>query len=521
MNAGVLRALLIILVFSATLIPRLLMIGAPPATDEGIYAFNSLMIYLNPPPGNLLPELGTLSLYQALMAWVFSYDINHLVLLRALDALVASIAGFMLYQVTSHESNSKLVGAVIAIIFLISLNDPVFIQYGFKNSIAAASLPLLAAIAIGQRAKGVVTTVWFAAGALVAIAVLLREPFAIFAIAGVLVVYVRAGFRAMCAYLLGGVLMGGLILLLMILMRGGYQNLIQSYADLALTFQQIAYQKHALLQSSVAAFAKNALSVLMLSVVSIYWVLLAGTIKPVYVYIMGFWLLLATAPLLEPLLKNGYPYHYASTMFGLAGLVSLGWRAYLETKTEYSRITIFIIFLAMLFLTPKITKFNGVYTQYTAQLGSKNAPINWPQSIVQQSNYLLIAEYIHTHSQGNPTVAINGSMLGVIPLAKAKPSSPELAHLSYRYIYSNQDKKSLRAEIKACPPEFIMLTNSSPFQDTKVLNKIVKSIPEYRLSTYIPPSKTRHYGSFDAAIYQWTAKSRDCHRNLLERRKLK
>lgn len=495
------------------------MIGAPPATDEGIYTFNALMIHLNPTPGYLLPELGTLSLYQALLAWVFSIEVNHLVLLRALDALVASIAGLMLYQVTSHESNSKLAGAVIAIIFLITLNDPVFIQYGFKNSIFAASLPLLAAIAIGQRATMHDMTAWLLSGALVSLAVLLREPFVVLAMAGTVAVYMRVGWRAVRAYMLGGFLIGGLILLLMVLMRGGYHNLIQSYADLALTFQEIAYQRQALFQSSIAAFVKNALSALVLSIVSIYWVVLAGAKKPEVFYRLAFWLLFALAPLLEPLLKNGYPYHYASTLFGLAGLVSLGWRAYSEANRECSRIQSFILILAVLFLIPKFGKFNGIYTQYTAQLGSKCASIGWPQSMVGQSNYLLIAEHIQTHSQGYPTVAINGSMLGVIPLAKAKPSNPELAHLSYRYIHINKDKKSLRAEIEACPPEFIMLTNSSPFHDTKVLNEIVRSIPEYRLSAYIPQSKARHYGSFDGLIYKWMAEPRGCHRNLQERRK--
>lgn len=517
MNVAVLRPALVMLVVCATLIPRLLMIGAPPATDEGIYAFNAWMIYLNPPPGNLLPELGTLSLYQALMAWVFSFDINHFVLLRALDALLASLAGLMLYQVTSFESNSKIAGAVIAIIFLITLNDPVFIQYGFKNSIFAASLPLLTAIAIGQRITPSNIPAWFSAGALVAMAVLLREPFAVLAATGIVVVYMKAGWKAVRAYVLGGALVGGLILLLMVLMRGGYHNLIQSYSDLALTFQEIGYQRLPLFKSSTVTFVNNAISILMLTAISIYWVVLAGAKKPEFFYRLGFWLMLAIAPLLEPLLKNGYPYHYASTLFGLAGVVALGWQAFLETKQEYWRPVIFILFLTILFLIPKFTKFNDIYSQYTAQFGSTNASTDWPLNIVGQSNYLLIAEHIHTHSQGNLTVAINGSMLGVIPLAKARPSRPELAHLSYRYIQINKDKERLKAEIEACPPEFITLTNSSPFHDTKVLSAIVKSIPEYQLSTYVPQSNARHYGNFDGAIYKWTGKSRDCHFNQQER----
>lgn len=492
------------------------MIGAPPATDEGIYAFNALMIYLNPPPGNVIPEFGTLSIYQTMLAWVFAFDVNHFILFRAIDALVASFAGLMLYLVASHESNSKPAGAVIAFIFLLTLNDPVFIQYGFKNSIFAASLPLLGAIAIGQRAKMYDMSAWFSAGALIAIAVLLREPFVIFVVLGVLVVFLKAGYSAMRAFILGVVITGGLLLLMMVLMRGGYQNLFQSYSDLALTYKEIAYQRKTLYQTSMTAFAKNALSALILSVASIYWIAFAGFKSPSFFYRFGFWLLLAIAPLLEPLLKNGYPYHYASTLFGLAGVVSLGWRAYFERIAQDSRLAIVIGALAILFLIPKIGKFSQIYEQYTDEWRGSIAKIGWPHVTVAQSNYLRIAEYIHSHSQGSATVAINGSMLGVIPLAKARPSSPELAHLSYQYIKDNKDKKRLKAKIESCPPEFIMLTNSSPFQDTKVLTAIIQSIPEYRLSTYIPQSKKRHYGSFDALIFKWMAKPRGCDRNQQE-----
>lgn len=513
MNAIGLRLALALLVVCATLIPRLLMLGAPPATDEGIFAFNALMIYLNPPPGNLLPDFGTLSLYSALLSWVFCFDINHLVSLRALDAVVATLAGWMFYQVISYESNNKIAGAVIAVIFLITLNDPVFIQYGFKNSIAAASLPLLAAIAIGQRITLNNSFGWFSVGGLVAIAVLLREPFAAIAIAGLFAVYFRAGWVGVRNYMLGGGLIGGVLLLAFILMRGGYHNLIKNYADLTLIYQGISYQKKALLESSSLAFTNNAMSALMLSMVAIYWILLASAKKPEFIFRLGFWLLLASTPLIEPLLKNGYPYHFATSLFGLAGVVALGWQAFSETRGERLKPTYLIVFFAILFLTPKFGKFNAIYTQYTAQLNTEKSSIHWPVSTVQQSNYLLIADHIHTQRQNNPTLAINGSMLGVIPLAKAKPSSPELAHLSYRFIHLHKDKNRLKLDIENCPPTFILLTNSSPFNDTKVLNAIVKSIPEYRLSAYIPTSNTRHYGSFDGAIYKWTGKPKSCHQN--------
>jgi hypothetical protein len=502
--------MLLLLVFCATLIPRLMMIGAPPATDEGIYAFNTLMIYLNPQPSNLLPELGTLSVYQALVAWVFSLEINQFVLLRALDALVASLAGLMLYHVTSYESKSKIAGAVIAIVFLITLNDPVFIQYGFKNSIFAANIPLLAAIGIGQRITPKEHFGWFSVGGLMAIAVLLREPFATFALVGLLAVMIKGGRVALRHYVFGGVVVGGLVLMTMLLMRGGYHQLFESYSDLALAYNEIGYQRLNLFKASSISFLKNAISVLLLFAVAIFCILRADLKHQANYRRLSFWLMLALVPLLEPLFKNGYPYHYASTLFGLAGVVALGWCVLSESNNKNCRLTMLVLFPIVFFLIPKLIKFNDIYTEYTAQLGKAHTSIDWPLKTVKQSNYLLIAQHIHGHSDGSPTVAINGSMLGVIPLAKAIPSNPELAHLSYRFIHIGKNKERLKAEIEECPPEFIMLTNSSPFNDTKLLHTIVRSIPEYQLSTYIPGSNVQHYGSFDGAIFKWMGKSKHC-----------
>lgn len=508
---------LVAIVICATLIPRLMLIGAPPATDEGIYAFNTLMIHMNPSPGAVLPDLGSLSLYQAMLAWVFSFDINHFVMLRLMDAVIASLAGIALYQVIKYESASKLAGAVIAVVFLLTMNDPVFIQYGNKNSIAAASLPLLTAIALGQRTEKPDKIRWLCVGALVAVSVLLREPFAVFSLAGLLVVYLRAGREATAAFAIGGGFAGGLILLAIVLMRGGYSNLIQSYADLSLVYEDISYQKYALLQSSPIAFANNATSILLLSAVSMILILYEARKNAVLYPRLGFWLLLAVVPLLEPLLKNGYPYHYASTLFGLAGLVALAWRVYSYNHSFSKKpYLVFVAFFAGVLLLPKFVKYSQTYSKYTSHFDAYNLLDDWPESTVKQSNYLMIAEHIRTEAKGKATVAINGSMLGVIPLAKARPSRPDLAHLSYSYLHNGKDANRLRSQIYECPPEFILLTNSSPFKDTKVLSGIVNSIPEYRLSTYIPPSYGRHYGSFDGAIFKWTGMPKPCRKIQIE-----
>ncbi len=221
--------LILITVFCATLIPRMLLIGGPPATDEGIYAFNALLVHLNPAPGGWLPDFGTLNLYPAMLSWVFGTDLNPFLLLRFADAIIAALAGVMLYRVLAHESGTPVAGACIAIACLLTLNDPVFVQYGFKNSIAAACLPMLLAISLGQQADQQRRAPWFWCGVLMAVAVMLREPFVILALAGTFAAWARGGLRNAAAYAVGGILASALILLAIIGLRGGLETLVQSY----------------------------------------------------------------------------------------------------------------------------------------------------------------------------------------------------------------------------------------------------------------------------------------------------
>lgn len=512
MNTRTLPWALLLAVFCATLIPRLLLLGGPPATDEGIYAYNAMMIYRNPPPGGLLPDFGTLNLYPALLSWVYAFDLNHFVLLRLADAVVAALAGVMLYRVLTLESGSRMAGALIAVGFLLTMNDPVFIQYGFKNSIAAASLPLLAAIWLGLHTQPINSKAWFWSGVLVALAVLLREPLVVLALAGTAAVLVRGGWRGAAAYAAGGIAASTAVLLAVIIMRGGAGSLLQSYVDAGQMYQGIAYQRQALLLSSPITFAANAAGALL--VAGVMTALLAGMMLRSGQASIGprllFWLALALLPLLEPLLKNGYPYHYATSLIGLAGVTTLGWHAMGHWRPQQrgwlAAVLIMLIFVSLL---PKLVKLADIHTRYPVALA------NWPATTLRQSNYLLIAEKIRNQAEADATLAINGSMLGVIPLAGLRPARPDLAHLSYQYLYTGNDPQRLRSLLYECPPDFIMLTGSSPFRDTRALFTVVRNMPEYVPAGYVPPSNAS-YGSFDGAIFKWQPAVNPCRRPVTE-----
>lgn len=515
MNLRATPILILITVFCATFIPRMLLIGGPPATDEGIYAYNALLIHLNPAPGWLLPDSGTLNLYPAMISWVFGTDLNPFLLLRFADAIIAALAGVMLYRVLAHESGSAIAGACIAIAFLLTLNDPVFVQYGFKNSIAAASLPMLFAIAIGQQADHHRRSPWFWCGVLMAVAVMLREPFVILAVAGTFAAWARGGLRNAIAYAVGGILTSALILLLVIGLRGGVEALVQSYFHAGQIVGGIEYQQGVLLQTTPVTFAKNAAGALLVSgsMLIVLAVQIMRSRAQGLPWRTAFWLALALLPLVEPLLKNGYPYHFATSLIGLSGLTALGWRTLRENPRQKTGILAMVLLLVFtVLLLPKLGKLAEVYGRYTRTLVAQSPLSQWPLSTIRQSNYLLIAETIRQQAGPGATLAINGSMLGVIPLSGLRPSRPDLAHLSYRYLETGNDPRRLQASLYECPPDFVMLTNSSPFRDTRALLAVVRSMPEYAPAGHVPLSDARSYGSFDGAIFKWMPADNPCRR---------
>lgn len=498
------------LLILTTLIPRVLLIGGPPTTDEGIYAFNAMMVHAYAEGHSLIPDVGSLSLYSSLLSGVFASEINPFILLRLIDAIFASCTGLLLYLVIDQAAGDKKFAFFLTSISIITYNDPVFIQYGFKNSIHAALLPLLAALFIARK-EIFSDFKWHYVGALTALAVLLREPFIIFAVLGAATLLIHSGRKAFIAYIVGGAVAGIFILTAIIFFRGGYSTLLSSYIDMGRMYAAIAYQKQSLTQSSLGTFVSNSAGMIFLAIVSAIAILMSAMSKLDLLKEAGFWILITAAPLLEPILKNGYPYHYGVCLIGLTGLIAYGYRVH----TRYLRGNTWIwggaISICFFLVLPKFIKLLDISKQYPVAQVLRSSSLSWPDKTISKSNYLLIAQVIKQRSvNALPTLSINGSMLGLIPLSATLPSHYSLSHLSYALLADQHGGADLRAKIYQCPPQFIVLTNSSPFRDASKLNSIIKSIHQYRQVAYITKSESRHYGHFDGLVYQWSAPLKEC-----------
>lgn len=500
-----------ILVILLTLTLRLLLIGGPPTTDEGIYAFNAFFIHLNQESNSLIPNKGLLSLYAIATSWIFNLDLNHLILLRLVDAIIASIAGLLLYITIKNECEDKKSGLLISLAFIYVMNDPVFIQYGYKNSIVFASVPLLCAIIIGQNYQMFSPKHTFLAGCLVAFAVLVREPFVVFAILGFFASYIRWGFRGGIYYVLGGLLTGFSIILFVCLLRQDNSlEILKSYIDMHSLYGDMAFGKQRRSMHSLDVYFKHTYGIFI--VISLFLLALVYSKQRSSFKRYAFWISLSLVPLVEPMLKNGFPYHFAVTLLGLSGLFALLVKDTLPVVNQLRFKKIAILTTTCIFIITVLPLTFAYANNYYLYIQNSVNPSlnNWSENIRQQSNVLIIVDYLKKNARNKETLSVNGNLLGLIPLAQLPPPNYDLSNLNYALVLNGKSEKFLYNKLSQCPADWVVLTSFGGGNLNRIIKETVTSIPQYKKMIFIPPKPSNHYGFVDAEIYHWEAPKQPC-----------
>lgn len=500
-------AVVILMVIFAVATPRLILIGGLPATDEGIYAYFSQIIYARLSAGNGLPDTGPLMLYPLLLNWVFAFDANPLIALRLIDMLVAVVAGYAFCRVIEVESGSRLGAILISLLFLFTMNQPVFIQYGFKNSMFAAYVPLFTALWLGLTASvGALARRWIAIGALLSVAALLRETFIPLTAVGALAVLIQRGSRSFFQLIVGGIVAGLLIAGLMIAARGGISSLLESYQDAAKIYSAMADKRTELFLSSGAQFMQEANVALVIAgfgfVVTLSRIL--GKSSVTSLPKLGFWLAATLVPLIEPASKIGFPYHFSVCLPGLAGLAALGWRNLCVGSPQALRwrLACGAASIAMLsMLIPCVVGLWGNWPQSREVLASFQTG-HWPESFTDKSNYLMAAEVIRQVAPSGGTVAVSGYMHALYPLSGLMPPKPKLANLTNAIIDLDLSEPRLRETLSRCPPDIVMTTTRTDWPGSSEILAAVRNTGIYEEIAAIPTSSNRSYGSFGGFIFR-------------------
>lgn len=495
--------LVISVLFISTVSPRLAVLGGLPATDEGFYAYYAQLIHHSLATTARLPDAGPLELYPLLLSWVLSLKGNTLILLRAADMLVALCTAAALYGVLVRESGNRMVAALLTLLFAFSLNSPIFIQNGFKNSMVAAFLPLLLAVRIAQDADANTHGSWVLAGVLTALGILLRETFLPFAVLGAGAIYFGRGARPTRQFILGGTLAGALIVMTAVLARGSVSSLIEAYRSAGIVYTALADQRVSLfVNGSLASLKECAPAVALSALALIGLVLVSARRRQAAPALRGlFWLVATALPIIEPASKIGFPYHFSACLIGMAGLCACSWRHACATQPNTRWPLISIALLALFMLGSKNESLAARWKADSSNLAAIT-DARWPDSAVQTSNYLLAADALRKAANPGATLSASGFMFTLYPLTGFLPPNDLLSNLSAAIIKLNLDSQALAAALKACPPDLVMTTFRKDWPGADALEQAVVQSGIYAQIGVIPVDPNKVYGTFGGNLYR-------------------
>jgi hypothetical protein len=464
--------LVLCVLLAGTAFPRLVLLGGLPRVDEGQYAFTAQWIHHRLMNGQGLPDSGGLSLYPMLCSWVFYFDYNPMVALRLVDLGMAVLASFLLYAVLKKESGSQLGAVLITLIFTYTMNQDVFIECGFKNSIMVAFAPLFLAIRIGQQIvweeRSRVSNAWWLVGALTALAVILREPFVSFAVLGLIAVFVARGWKAALRFFLGGTVTGVLVIGGILLARGGITETVLAYRDAGVAFGAIPQEQIAahFFSSGVAAI-KDASVALGLSVLA------ALVLMQIVIVRRGrrtalnyfFWLSFIGFALIEPATKVGFSYHFAMTLPGFAGICALALR---EAAHEWSNLSwankerrdaIALLGVTLSALWFSVDFSASVRKSWPITLETLIAAPdgNWSESFALHP-FMVVADLIKVATPKNGALSVNRNLHLFHPLSGHLPASNQLTNLSSLVLRSGFSVPRVKEVLMSCAPDAILMT---------------------------------------------------------------
>ncbi|MGO4267844.1 MULTISPECIES: hypothetical protein [unclassified Stenotrophomonas] len=497
------RTLLIGLLVSAAgvLVPRLAGLSELPTTDEGYYAYFGMRIASAWAGGHGLPADGYLMLYPLMTAWVFELPENPFVLLRMIDLLVAMAAGLLFFVMLRRESRDTAFAAILSLTFLLAMNALGFVQNGFKNSIFLSYIPLFLAVVLSQTERSPSRRRFVAIGSLVALGVLIREPFAAFAVLAVAATWIRHGGRNAMLVCVGGVLTALLVCIPLLVLRGDVNALIAAYRDAGTMFSAFEDQRFELFVNAATSWAKASALPLALSGAGVIAIIASSTRRG-HRDIWGrglFWIAVAGVPLIEPIMKIGFPYHFASSLPGLAGLCAFAWQVSIRPKIALPAATLVAV-AALVMTGPQWVKQLQDLPR-AASNAYMTARHGWPTDAHGSSNYMIAADAIRQASPNGTTLSVSGFMFPLFPLSGKVPPSAQLSDLTLALIDMHMDRDRLLEALVACPPEVIMTTTRTEWPGAKEIEEIVESTGMFMKVATIEVNPSISYGTFGGDVY--------------------
>lgn len=487
---------------------RLATICGFPSTDEGYYAFSSMLAHDALSTHGSLYPLGPMHLYPLLLSFVFSWDINHIIALRLCDLVVSMLVAWQWFRLLEQESGNLRVGFFLAFCAVFAFNHPFFVDKGFRNSIGIAFFFLIMALRIGTNDNAKTMWSWLACGALAAVAALFREALAPFAVVGFLGILAAYGWRASLCYVVGGIVPAFLVVACLAVARGGLVNIIDAYSEFAAMSMEVARLDAASWLPptiwSLRLIRRNITFLAPIAGALLLGAALAATLEKATCKRFLFWIAIAAAPILEILTKAVAPYHYSACLLGLSGLAACVFhvcRKLTPRATAFATITVFASTL-FLMLLQTIVDMSWRVNENLRRLPAMLAQTSWPDDMVAGSNYLLMAKAVREVAHPGDTLMTTGHYFLLYPLTGLLPPKTD-NHLFDPGLLALARKLSpdaLQSRVMTENPNIIVLSHRLD-TGANILEQALASLPQYKKVAEVPKVPAKDYGTFSGSIY--------------------
>ena len=485
---------------------RFSMIGSHPCTDEGYYAYYSMLFNSFSKNKDLVFSslyFESINLYPFLCSFVFEFKTNPFLLLRSIDLIFSCFAFIILYYICKNITSKKYISLLIILPFIYILNNPKYIQAGFKNSINISVCFIYIGVYIHLINKQNRKNLYILSGFCLGFSTLLREFHLVYTLLLIFVFFKNnyLNFKLIIA----GFTLSFVIVLIIMQIFTDYDfilNIIKSYFSMANYYHKVSSID--LFDSVLFSIKKVGYDFVSLILLFIPIILNLKTIKYNQKTILLL-IIFITILFIEPFVKLCMPYHIATLFFitpiFIAKLVSINssnkvcHRGFKEIFIIYSLIfyNIFLIYHSI--------------PGYINRLGNKTIsnikPLmsgSWDEEFASKSQYILISKIIKENSKKGDTLAISSTAHVLFPLTGLFPNSPSLVDLYRTSIILGMP--ILKDALTKNPPDLIYLSERDPAIYNK-LNNIINTIGAYDLVSEHPINQSLHYGKFAAKIYKF------------------
>lgn len=511
----------------AVIYPYLCYLGGFPAMDEGFYGWNSLTYNHNLAAGQPLAALQGFALWPLLLAWIPDLPGLSLLWFRLADMLAALLAGWLLCEILEKECG--VYANLLALVVLIFLTNHHVIDNGFKNSFFPAWACFFGAVCLVFRRKRRGAYVWFFAGALVGLGVLLRETFFPFAFLGLVAAWRMGSSKGAVYYILGGMTVALLIVAgIELLAPGSLASLYKGYVDRALVYRA---QHWRLLPNFISYGLRSLLlfspALLLFLATFLWWARFKSSGKGnLSKWEITFWLCIALLPLYEPLIKFGFYYHFSVCLPGWAFLAALfagqpqeNLREAVQNRKNFAGALLLLGFLAVMASLASLPNLSNL--AQTAEVLARFPDRQWPPSLVPRSTTLQVVDKINKALPNGGTVSPSGFGFFILtaggftpPLSGTfdKDDNYFLSDLARFFLNIGCDKNRMKEALLANPPDIIVLMQPKGTHEpvfTPELTEVLQDTGRYEKFATVDPdfpkNTVKDYTWVGYDIYRRTA----------------